>query len=92
MSLEDLACLHAGEFLNDVIIDFYLKSVSRPGPARFCVLKCETRWCVCRYLVLEGVANAVAERTHIFSSFFFKQLSRRHTAGEEEEDCAPSVP
>ncbi|KAF6737222.1 Sentrin-specific protease 7 [Oryzias melastigma] len=69
VSLEDLACLHAGEFLNDVIIDFYLK-----------------------YLVLEGVANAVAERTHIFSSFFFKQLSRRHTAGEEEEDCAPSVP
>lgn len=24
---EDLACLDAGEFLNDVIIDFYLKSV-----------------------------------------------------------------
>ncbi|RVE75526.1 hypothetical protein OJAV_G00017810 [Oryzias javanicus] len=66
---EDLACLHAGEFLNDVIIDFYLK-----------------------YLVVEGVANAVAERTHIFSSFFFKQLSRRHTAGEKDEDCTPSVP
>lgn len=26
---EDLACLNAGEFLNDVIIDFYLKSVVR---------------------------------------------------------------
>lgn len=24
---EDLACLSGGEFLNDVIIDFYLKSV-----------------------------------------------------------------
>lgn len=35
MTKEDLACLDAGEFLNDVIIDFYLKSVGpqeqRPG-------------------------------------------------------------
>lgn len=29
MTKEDLACLNAGEFLNDVIIDFYLKSVVR---------------------------------------------------------------
>lgn len=28
ISREDLACLDAGEFLNDVIIDFYLKSVA----------------------------------------------------------------
>uniref|UniRef100_A0A3Q3WJ15 Ubiquitin-like protease family profile domain-containing protein n=1 Tax=Mola mola TaxID=94237 RepID=A0A3Q3WJ15_MOLML len=49
---EDLACLGDGEFLNDVIIDFYLK-----------------------YLLLEGVGGLVAERSHIFSSFFYKQLT-----------------
>uniref|UniRef100_A0A8C2ZBQ4 Ubiquitin-like protease family profile domain-containing protein n=1 Tax=Cyclopterus lumpus TaxID=8103 RepID=A0A8C2ZBQ4_CYCLU len=51
---EDLACLSGGEFLNDVIIDFYLK-----------------------FLLLEGVGGSVAERSHVFSSFFYKQLSRR---------------
>lgn len=63
---EDLACLDHGEFLNDVIIDFYLK-----------------------YLLLEGVGGPVAGRSHVFSSFFFKQLSRRRAAGEDD---APSVP
>ncbi|XP_056226671.1 sentrin-specific protease 7b isoform X2 [Seriola aureovittata] len=63
---EDLACLDGGEFLNDVIIDFYLK-----------------------YLLLEGVGGAVAERSHVFSSFFYKQLSRRRAAGEDD---TPSVP
>ncbi|KAM7365866.1 hypothetical protein PAMP_016759 [Pampus punctatissimus] len=63
---EDLACLNGGEFLNDVIIDFYLK-----------------------FLFLEGVGGAVAERSHVFSSFFYKQLSRRRAAGEDD---APSVP
>ncbi|XP_061834737.1 sentrin-specific protease 7-like isoform X1 [Nerophis lumbriciformis] len=56
---EDLSCLERGEFLNDVIIDFYLK-----------------------FLLLEGGGCAVAERSHIFSSFFFKQLSRRQVADE----------
>ncbi|XP_034403339.1 sentrin-specific protease 7-like isoform X4 [Cyclopterus lumpus] len=63
---EDLACLSGGEFLNDVIIDFYLK-----------------------FLLLEGVGGSVAERSHVFSSFFYKQLSRRRAAGD---DGAPSVP
>ncbi|XP_077370413.1 sentrin-specific protease 7-like isoform X2 [Festucalex cinctus] len=49
---EDLACLESKEFLNDVIIDFYLK-----------------------FLFVEGRGRAVAERSHIFSSFFFKHLN-----------------
>ncbi|CAG07328.1 unnamed protein product, partial [Tetraodon nigroviridis] len=58
VTMEDLQCLDSGEFLNDVIIDFYLK-----------------------YL-LHKAAAAVTERCHIFSSFFFKQLTRRDNASE----------
>ncbi|NXA25890.1 SENP7 protease, partial [Ibidorhyncha struthersii] len=50
---EDLECLEYGEFLNDVIIDFYLK-----------------------YLLLEKAPKHLADRVHIFSSFFYKCLTR----------------
>lgn len=58
---EDLECLRDGEFLNDVIIDFYLK-----------------------YLQLERADKDVASRSHIFSSFFYKQLTRKDNISEEE--------
>ncbi|XP_071334686.1 sentrin-specific protease 7 isoform X2 [Trachinotus anak] len=58
VTMEDLQCLDSGQFLNDVIIDFYLK-----------------------YL-LQNVSTAVAECSHIFSSFFYKQLTRRDNASE----------
>ncbi|XP_028327656.1 sentrin-specific protease 7b [Gouania willdenowi] len=58
---EDLLCLNHGEFLNDVIIDFYLK-----------------------YLSVEGGGDSL--KIHVFSSFFYKQLSRRLL------DDDPSVP
>ncbi|XP_019956285.2 sentrin-specific protease 7 isoform X2 [Paralichthys olivaceus] len=58
VTMEDLQCLDSGQFLNDVIIDFYLK-----------------------YL-LHNASAAVAERSHIFSSFFYKQLTRRDNASE----------
>ncbi|KAL0969390.1 hypothetical protein UPYG_G00226820 [Umbra pygmaea] len=50
---EDLHRLNEGEFLNDVIIDFYLK-----------------------YLVSAVLNEADASKTHIFSSFFYKQLTQ----------------
>uniref|UniRef100_W5MTB1 SUMO specific peptidase 7b n=1 Tax=Lepisosteus oculatus TaxID=7918 RepID=W5MTB1_LEPOC len=57
---EDLECLDNGEFLNDVIIDFYLK-----------------------YLMLEKAPKEVTGRAHVFSSFFYKQLTRKDTPNEE---------
>nr|XP_057941837.1 sentrin-specific protease 7-like isoform X2 [Doryrhamphus excisus] len=62
---EDLACLEKGQFLNDIIIDFYLK-----------------------YLLLEGGGRAVAERSHVFSSFFFRQLSRQQVCAGSLADTA----
>ncbi|NXF08631.1 SENP7 protease, partial [Smithornis capensis] len=56
---EDLECLEYGEFLNDVIIDFYLK-----------------------YLLLEKTPKHLADRTYIFSSFFYKCLTRTETNSE----------
>ncbi|NXI49256.1 SENP7 protease, partial [Chloroceryle aenea] len=58
---EDLECLEYGEFLNDVIIDFYLK-----------------------YLLLEKAPKHLADRTHIFSSFFYKCLTRTEKNSEED--------
>lgn len=93
MTKEDLACLDAGEFLNDVIIDFYLKSASHVFSLS---LTERPRCCSCpnvssifRFLLLEAVDQIKTERSHVFSSFFYRQLSRRRVAGE---DSAPSVP
>lgn len=61
---EDFYCLNEGEFLNDVIIDFFLK-----------------------YLVIEKLSENDRQRTHVFSSFFYKRLTQRlnrHTFNNEQ--------
>ncbi|XP_033842874.1 sentrin-specific protease 7 [Periophthalmus magnuspinnatus] len=65
VTMEDLQCLDSDQYLNDVIIDFYLK-----------------------YL-LQNASECVANRSHIFSSFFYKQLTRRDNAseGSNSESC-----
>ncbi|KAJ8004083.1 hypothetical protein DPEC_G00155100 [Dallia pectoralis] len=60
VTTEDLDCLDSGQFLNDVIIDFYLK-----------------------YLLLTQAPDTLADRCHVFSSFFYKQLTRQDTFQEE---------
>ncbi|XP_043078365.1 sentrin-specific protease 7b [Puntigrus tetrazona] len=67
VTTEDLECLKDGEFLNDVIIDFYLK-----------------------YLLLERADKDVAERSHIFSSFFYKQLTRKNASCPEDSGSTAS--
>ncbi|CAL8322853.1 unnamed protein product [Merluccius merluccius] len=66
VTMEDLQCLDSGQYLNDVIIDFYLKYLLHNAPA------------------------AVAKRSHVFSSFFYKQLTRRDNASEDSTGATVS--
>ncbi|XP_071819352.1 uncharacterized protein [Apostichopus japonicus] len=63
VSGEDMECLQQGEFLNDVIIEFYLK-----------------------YLLEEKLTPRDRERTHVFSSFFYKRLTQREYGSQSGND------
>ncbi|KAM4048473.1 sentrin-specific protease 7 isoform 2-T2 [Anomaloglossus baeobatrachus] len=65
---EDLECLEHGEFLNDVIIDFYLK-----------------------YLLLEKFPTHFAQKCHVFSSFFFRCLTRKDNVTDDKHLEMPAA-
>lgn len=52
INTEDYMCLAIDQYLNDVIIDFYLK-----------------------YLLIERLSDEQRQRTHVFSTFFYKRLT-----------------
>lgn len=54
--MEDYQCLAEDQFLNDVIIDFYLK-----------------------YLTSEVLSEEDQNRTHVFSTYFYKRLTSPHS-------------
>lgn len=60
LSLTDYECLERDVYLNDVIIDFFLK-----------------------YIQLEEMSAEQREKTHIFSTFFFKALTSRGRSIDE---------
>ncbi|KAJ8674883.1 hypothetical protein QAD02_010669 [Eretmocerus hayati] len=63
INTEDFTCLAEDQFLNDVIIDFYLK-----------------------YLSLEVLSKEDNDRTHMFSSYFYKRLTSPHAQANENTD------
>lgn len=54
INTEDYMCLAQDQFLNDVIIDFYLK-----------------------YLCHETISQQQRDKTHVFSTFFYKRLTTK---------------
>lgn len=58
ISKHDMDCLYESQFLNDVIINFYLKYFLQNSPQ-------ETR-----------------DRTHLFNTFFFQQLTKKNEYGK----------
>lgn len=68
INTEDYLCLAEDQFLNDVIIDFYLK-----------------------YLTLEVLSESDQQRTHVFSSYFYKRLTSPHTQAANESNV-PMTP
>lgn len=67
INTEDYMCLAIDQYLNDVIIDFYLK-----------------------YLLTELLTDNERNRTHVFSTFFYKRLTTM-TTNRRNNDKDPKM-
>ncbi|XP_033171552.1 ubiquitin-like-specific protease 1D [Drosophila mauritiana] len=65
ITIKDFMCLKEGSYLNDIIIDFYL-----------------------RWLKNNIIPEAQRDRTHIFSSFFYKRLTTDTSANNKKTPVA----
>lgn len=61
INTEDYICLSTDQYLNDVIIDFFLK-----------------------YVHLEMLDDRTMEKTHVFSTFFYKRLTTMTTRNNKD--------
>ncbi|CAJ0962061.1 unnamed protein product, partial [Ranitomeya imitator] len=81
---EDLECLEHGEFLNDVIIDFYLKPNGNKKNQTLSQNNTDFPIDYKGYLLLEKFPTHFAEKCHVFSSFFFKCLTRKDNVTDDD--------
>lgn len=69
----DVARLNPGEFLNDTLIEFGLKSVFILNSVLFFADTCARLWLA----ELHDTKPELADQIHLFSSFFYKKLSTK---------------
>ena len=79
MTLEDYKTLQVGTFLNDVIIDFYMKYL------QFTLLSEEDKN---RYLTIGLIWYSIKLnfRVHIFTTFWFSRLTSKPSPIEARKD------
>ena len=85
MSAADLFHLQPSEFLNDTVIDLYLKKLERVRDTRslLCAL-CASGRCIVRLPrpALQELSELMSKRVHFFNTFFYKKLAQRHVNTE----------
>lgn len=80
ISRGDVARLEPGEFLNDTLIEFWLKCVSLPLPPTLLTARARRYWLSMLRASQDAGTRALAEEIHVFSSFFYKKLNQRKYA------------
>ena len=80
------------EFLNDTVIDLYLKKLEQVRISRMplCTfaLQLQALHCVLTRPALQELSGELGKRVHFFNTFFFKKLSQRHVRNDSIGDGA----